>query len=106
MLGVFVAAASAGTLPAVSFVKPDGIDNEHPNYTDVINGEAHTLELINAVRNGPNWADTAIVVTYDENEDSGTTSRPSRRRLGTGDAGPDLHRVAVREEGVHRFDGR
>jgi phospholipase C len=63
----FVAAAKAGALPAVSFVKPDGVDNEHPNYTNVINGEVHTLELINAVRNGPNWADTAIVVTYDEN---------------------------------------
>jgi len=54
-------------LPAVSFVKPAGIDNEHPNYTDVLTGEQHTIELINAVRNGPNWADTAIIVTYDEN---------------------------------------
>jgi phospholipase C len=25
------------------------------------------LSLINAVKNGPNWKDTAIVVTYDEN---------------------------------------
>jgi acid phosphatase len=63
----FLAAAQAGTLPAVSFVKPDGVDNEHPNYTDVIAGEAHALTLIDAVRNGPNWADTAIVITYDEN---------------------------------------
>jgi phospholipase C len=63
----FIAAADAGSLPAVSFVKPDGIDNEHPSYTDVIAGEAHAIDLINAVRNGPNWADTAIIVTYDEN---------------------------------------
>jgi phospholipase C len=63
----FIAAAKAGTLPAVSFVKPDGIDNEHPNYTNVINGESHALRLIDAVRNGPNWSDTAIIVTYDEN---------------------------------------
>ena len=63
----FMTAAQAGTLPAVSFVKPDGIDNEHPNYTNVINGELDTLSLINAVRNGPNWHDTAIVVLYDEN---------------------------------------
>ena len=63
----FITAAQAGTLPAVSFVKPDGIDNEHPNYTDVISGEGHALQLIDAVRNGPNWADTAIIVTYDEN---------------------------------------
>jgi acid phosphatase len=62
----FLAAAQAGTLPAVSFVKPDGIDNEHPNYTDVIGGEEHVQSLIDAVRNGPNWSDVAIVVTYDE----------------------------------------
>ena len=63
----FVAAAKAGTLPAVSFVKPDGFDNEHPQYANVTRGEAHVLDLIDAVRSGPNWADTAIIVTYDEN---------------------------------------
>jgi phospholipase C len=62
----FVAAATAGTLPDVSFVKPIGENNEHPGYTDVITGENHTLDLINAVKNGPNWKDTAIIVTYDE----------------------------------------
>jgi phospholipase C len=63
----FIAAANAGTLPAVSFVKPIGANNEHPGYTDLITGQQHTLDLINAVRNGPNWKDTAIVITYDEN---------------------------------------
>ncbi len=63
----FVAAAKGGTLPAVSFVKPDGMDNEHPNYANVTRGEAHVLDLVNAVRSGPNWASTAIIVTYDEN---------------------------------------
>ena len=62
----FIAAARAGTLPAVSFVKPIGADNEHPGYTDVIRGENHLEALINEVRNGPNWSDTAIVITYDE----------------------------------------
>jgi len=63
----FLAAAKAGNLPAVSFVKPSGMDNEHPNYTDVITGELHAEDLINAVRNGPDWSDSVIVVTYDEN---------------------------------------
>lgn len=62
----FIAAAHAGTLPAVSFVKPLGANNEHPGYTDIITGENHTLQLIDAVRNGPNWKDAVIVVTYDE----------------------------------------
>jgi phospholipase C len=62
----FLAAAKAGTLPPVSFVKPAGVDNEHPNYADVATGESHAESLIQAVRNGPNWADSAIIVTYDE----------------------------------------
>ena len=46
----FVAAAQAGTLPAVSFVKPIGLNNEHPGYTDLLTGELHTMDL---VKGGP-----------------------------------------------------
>ncbi len=63
----FLTAAQSGTLPAVSFVKPLGVNNEHPGYADILTGENHVLQLINAVRNGPNWKDAAIVITYDEN---------------------------------------
>lgn len=63
----FIAAAKAGSLPSVSFVKPLGIDNEHPGYSDVANGENHAVELINDVLNGPNGKDAVIIVTYDEN---------------------------------------
>jgi phospholipase C len=63
----FIAAARAGTLPSVSFVKPTGFENEHPGYTDVIRGERHVAELIDDVRKGPSWHDTVIIVTYDEN---------------------------------------
>lgn len=65
--GDFVRAANGGTLPAVSFIKPAGVDNEHPNYADVLTGELHAKDLIDAVRNGPNWKDSAIIVIYDEN---------------------------------------
>jgi phospholipase C len=63
----FIASARAGTLPAVSFVKPIGEANEHPGYADLISGERHAMELINTVRGGPNWKDAVIIVTYDEN---------------------------------------
>ncbi len=62
----FLTEAKEGTLPEVSFVKPLGIYNEHPGYTDIVTGERHALQLINAVRNGPQWKDCAIIVTYDE----------------------------------------
>jgi len=63
----FVAALANGRLPAVSFVKPVGIDNEHPGYTDIITGENHVKQLIDAVRSSPHWNHTAIIITYDEN---------------------------------------
>ncbi|HTR19345.1 MAG TPA: acid phosphatase [Gemmatimonadales bacterium] len=62
----FFTAAQSGKLPAVSFVKPLGPDNEHPGYADMVTGEQHTLDLINAVRNGPDWKNSVIIITYDE----------------------------------------
>jgi phospholipase C len=63
----FLIAANNGTLPSVSFVKPLGIENEHPGYSNVQRGENHALKLINAVLNGPNGKDAVIILTYDEN---------------------------------------
>jgi phospholipase C len=63
----FLAALATGRLPAVSFVKPYGLDNEHPGYTDLVTGEQHVQALIDAVRASPHWNHTAIVITYDEN---------------------------------------
>lgn len=63
----FITAAKAGTLPSVSFIKPLGINNEHPGYSDVALGENHAVELINDVLNGPDGKDALVIVTYDEN---------------------------------------
>jgi phospholipase C len=63
----FIAAARAGTLPAVSFVKPLGEVNEHPGYSNVRNGEEHVVELLKALRASPKWSRTAVIITYDEN---------------------------------------
>ena len=58
---------AAGRLPAVSFVKPLGILNEHPSSSEPINGQRHVAELVAAVRASALWPRTAIVITYDEN---------------------------------------
>jgi phospholipase C len=62
----FLASLDEGTLPAVSFVKPIGEENEHPGYSTVTEGEQHAADLIERVKNSPQWGDSAIVVTYDE----------------------------------------
>jgi phospholipase C len=66
----FLQDARAGTLPSVVFVDPSfGIltpeNDEHPP-TDIRAGEAFVAQAIKAVRNGPNWKDSVILVTYDE----------------------------------------
>ena len=48
-------------------MKPLGPDNEHPGYTDELRGEQYVVDLVNKVKASPYWADTAIIVTYDEN---------------------------------------
>jgi phospholipase C len=63
----FDAAVADGTLPAVSFVKPYGADNEHPGYTDLYEGDAQTAALVEKVMHSSEWKSTAIIVTYDEN---------------------------------------
>jgi phospholipase C len=62
----FTAAINAGTLPAVSFWKPYGVDNEHPGYTDLITGDTYLANMINTIKNSPIWNDCAIIITYDE----------------------------------------
>lgn len=62
----FLADAKAGTLPAVSFVKPYGESNEHPGYASATDGSVHLVNLIKAVMASPQAKDTLVVVTYDE----------------------------------------
>ncbi len=62
----FVAAVAAGTLPQVSFVKPYGVENEHPGYASEPTGSDHLVDLLKAVTSGPQAEDTLVVVTYDE----------------------------------------
>jgi len=62
----FTAALAAGRLPAVSFIKPLGPDNEHPGYADLLTGENYTVGLVNAIETSPLWKHTAIIITYDE----------------------------------------
>ena len=63
----FQAALVNNSLPAVSFVKPLGADNEHPGYASVVQGQQYVADLVKAVQNSSFWKDTAIIITYDEN---------------------------------------
>ena len=66
----FQADAAAGTLPAFSFVEPiwislDGTSSYHPG-GDLVPGEVQLNAIYDALRSGPNWDETLLVVTFDE----------------------------------------
>jgi phospholipase C len=62
----FIASLSNDAMPAVSFIKPIGQNNEHPGYTDIVHGEAHVASLVQLIQQSKHWKSTAIVITYDE----------------------------------------
>lgn len=64
----FKAAAAAGTLASYSFLEPSWEstgNSQHPNY-NVALGEQFIYDVYQAVRGGPAWNSTLLVVTYDE----------------------------------------
>jgi phospholipase C len=64
----FTAAAATGTLPAFTFLEPSwgsAGNSQHPNYNMAL-GEQFIHDVYEAVRGGPGWPQTLLVITYDE----------------------------------------
>lgn len=64
----FQSAAAGGTLPAFAFLEPSwgsSGNSQHPNY-DVALGEQFIHDVYYALRNGPGWDQTLLIITYDE----------------------------------------
>ena len=64
-LSNFLAAAKGGTLPAVSWVVPNGRVSEHPPGR-VTAGQSYVTGLVNAITSGPDWNSTAIFLSWDD----------------------------------------
>src|ERR1700721_2604366 len=64
----FQKAAAAGTLGAYTFLEPSWEstgNSQHPNY-NVALGEQLIHDVYYALRNGPAWNQTLLIITYDE----------------------------------------
>ncbi len=53
-------------LNSVSFIKPIGLENEHPGYTSVPRGSDHLVDLLQMIEGSKCAKDTLVIVTYDE----------------------------------------
>lgn len=66
----FLASARASDkdcgLKPVSFVKPIGLENEHPGYASEYHGSDHLVDLLRAVNESACRKDAMVIVTYDE----------------------------------------
>ena len=63
----FLAAAAAGTLPPVTFYKPQGDLNMHAGYSSVDAGDRHLAQAVEALQASPLWPNMLVVITVDEN---------------------------------------
>jgi phospholipase C len=64
-LSNFFAAARAGTLPAVSWIDPNGKVSEHPPSL-VSAGQTYVTGVVNAIMRSPDWNSTAIFLSWDD----------------------------------------
>ena len=94
----FIKTIDAGTLPQVSFYKPQGNLNEHAGYAAVLVGDQHIADVIAHLEMSPQWKHMLVVVTYDENGGFWDHAAPPKgRSLGPWLAYSGDHRLAVCE---------
>src|SRR5258708_32334689 len=74
----FATDATNGNLPAVSWLVPYTAVSEHPP-SSTCSGENWTVDTLNAIMQGPDWATTAVFITWD---DFGGFYRSEERRVG------------------------
>ncbi|CPR11770.1 membrane-associated phospholipase C2 PlcB [Mycobacterium bohemicum DSM 44277] len=67
-LSDFWAAADAGHLPSVSFLKPPAYENGHAGYSDPLDEQRFVVDTINHLQRLPEWRDMAIVIAYDDSD--------------------------------------
>ena len=64
----FFAAVSAGNFPAVSFLKAIAIQDAHPGNSDPLDEQRFVVRVANFLQAQPEWANTALVVLYDDSD--------------------------------------
>jgi len=64
----FFDALKAHNLPAVNFLKAPAFEDGHAGYSDPLDEQRFLVQVINALQKSPEWADTAVVILYDDSD--------------------------------------
>ena len=67
-LSDFWAAAEAGNLPAVSFLKAPSYQQGHAGYSGPLLEQSFLVDTINRIQKIPEWNSTAVIITYDDSD--------------------------------------
>jgi phospholipase C len=67
-LSWFFQALAAGKMPAVSFLKAANYQDGHAGYSDPTDEQHFLVKTVNAIMKSPFWANTAIIITYDDSD--------------------------------------
>jgi phospholipase C len=64
----FFAAAKAGNLPSVSYLKAPAYQDGHAGYSDPLDEQTWLVNTINQLQKLPAWGSTAVIVTWDDSD--------------------------------------
>jgi phospholipase C len=64
----FWAAADAGKMPAVSYLKAAAYQDGHAGYSDPLDEQTFLVETINHLQRLDSWESTAVIIAYDDSD--------------------------------------
>src|ERR1051326_3180901 len=64
----FLAALSAGVMPAVSYLKAAAYQDGHATNSDPLDEQTWIVTTVNAIMQSPFWSSTAIIIAYDDSD--------------------------------------
>jgi phospholipase C len=64
----FWQALTAHNLPAVSYLKAPGYQDEHPGYSDPLLAQEFIVQTVNQLMESPEWRTMAIIIAYDDSD--------------------------------------
>ena len=67
-LSWFNAAVKNGNMPAVSYLKAPEYEDGHAGYSDPLDEQRFLVDEINLIQQSKDWANTAIIIAYDDSD--------------------------------------
>jgi phospholipase C len=64
----FYDAVKAGNFPAVSFIKAPAYQDGHAGYSNPLDEQTFTVQMMNFLQSTKEWRDTAVIVAYDDSD--------------------------------------